>query len=108
VRPGAYAASTPGAIPRNVLSIRHNCADQQALRAHARQAGLPDHGAVMPLELARFLVEWLSRPGDLVVDPMGGTLTTAKAAELAGRRWLASEKHLEYLLAGAYRFGADH
>ncbi len=107
VRPGAYASETPGAIPRNVLSIRHNCADQQALRRHARAAGLPDHGAVMPLELARFLVEWLSRPGDLVVDPMGGTLTTAKAAEMAGRRWLASEQHLEYLLAGAYRFGPN-
>ena len=61
----------------------------------------------MPLALAKFLVEWLSRPGDLVVDPMAGTLTTAKAAEITGRRWLASELHLEYLLAGAYRFEGD-
>ena len=104
VRPGSYRAATPGAIPRNVQSIRHNCPDQQAMRRAARAAGLPDHGAAMPLALARFLVEWLSRPGDLVVDPMAGTLTTAKAAELTGRRWLATELHLEYLLAGACRF----
>lgn len=104
VRPGSYGAATPGAIPRNVVSIRHNCPDQQAMRRAARAAGLPDHGAAMPLALARFLVEWLSRPGDLVVDPMAGTLTTAKAAELTGRRWLATELHLEYLLAGACRF----
>lgn len=105
LRPGAFGGDTAGTIPRNVLSIPHNCADQQAMRQRARAVGLPDHGAAMPLKLASFLVQWLSRPGDLVVDPMAGTLTTPKAAELAGRRWLASELHLEYLLAGAHRFG---
>lgn len=104
---GAYGNQTAGRIPRNVLHIGHACADQQRMRRSAREAGLPVHGASMPLALALFLVQYLSRPGDLVVDPFGGTMTTAKACEQLGRLWMSSELMAEYLMAGRLRFGAD-
>lgn len=104
VRVGAYANPTPGRIPKNVLSFGTSCADQRRMRRLARDAGLPVHGASMPLALALFLVQYLSRPGDLVVDPFGGTMTTAKACETLGRLWLSCELMAEYVMAGRFRF----
>lgn len=105
---GSYGKPTEGKIPRNVLSIGHRCGDQIAVKAAARAAGLPPHGAPMPLKLADFLVRFLSRPGDLGVDPFGGSCTTAKACEVNGRRWITTDRSLEYLLAGSTRFpGAE-
>lgn len=106
IHPGRFGKATAGRIPRNVLTFGHACGDQRQYKREARAAGLPAHGAPMPLSLARFLVEFMSAPGDLVVDPFGGSFTTAKAAELLGRRWLSTELMLEYVLGGANRFWA--
>lgn len=101
---GSFGAATAGRIPRNVLSYGHACADQQEYKRLARAAGLPAHGAPMPLSLASFLVEFMTEPDDLVVDPFAGSFTTAKAAELLGRRWLATECMAEYVIGGSVRF----
>lgn len=101
---GSYGKPTEGRIPRNVLRVGHRCADQMKVKAAARERGLSVHGAPMPLTVADFLVRFLSAPNDLVVDPFGGTLTTAKAAEQNGRRWISTDTALEYLLAGSSRF----
>lgn len=104
IRPGSYGQMTEGAIPKNVLSFGHRCSAQLAYKKAARALGLPVHGAPMPLKLAMFLIEFLSAPGDLVVDPFGGSFTTADAAERLGRLWLSTECMLEYVLGGATRF----
>lgn len=104
IKVGSYGNPTEGKIPRNVLSIGHRCSDQIAVKAAARKLGLPTHGAPMPLKLADFLVRFLSRPGDLGVDPFGGSCTTAKACEINNRRWITTDRCLEYLLAGSTRF----
>lgn len=101
---GDFGGETAGRIPRNILSFGHRCAAQTAYKKAARAMGLPAHGAPMPLKLATFLVEFLSEPGDLVVDPFSGSFTTADAAERLGRRWLGTEVMLEYVLGGATRF----
>lgn len=103
-RQGAYSNPTPGAIPKNVLRIPHNCPSQSAYKRHARELGLPPHGAPFPLALATFLIRFLSEPGDLVVDPFGGSLTVGVGAQNEGRRWLLTECMWEYLRAGGYRF----
>jgi len=104
IRPGAYGVETAGSIPKNVLSFGHRCSAQLAYKQAARAMGLPVHGAPMPLKLAKFLVEFLSAPGDLVVDPFGGSFTTADAAEQLGRQWLSTDCMLEYVLGGSSRF----
>lgn len=104
IRHGSYGNATEGKIPRNVLSIGHRCSDQIAVKAKARELGLPTHGAPMPLKLADFLVRYVSQPGDLGADPFGGSCTTAKACEINGRRWITTERNLEYLLAASMRF----
>ena len=104
LRPGSYGRVTPGRIPGNVLTIAHRCADKEAARREAIAQGLPTHGAAMPLKLAQFLIEFLTEPGDLVVDPCGGWMTTGKAAEVTGRPWLCTELMGEYVLGAANRF----
>lgn len=104
LRVGSFGNETAGRIPRNVLTFGHNCADQRAYKQAARAQGLPAHGAPMPLSLAKFLIEFLSEPGDVIADPFGGSFTTAKAAELLGRRWLSTECMAEYVIGGAWRF----
>lgn len=99
----SFARLTAGTIPKNVLDIGQNSAEIAALRRVARAADLPQHGALMPLRLARFLIDFLSRPDDLVVDPFGGWGTTARAAQDAGRRWITTELHAEYVAAQALR-----
>lgn len=104
IRPGAFANPTPGRIPRNVLTFSHTCASQRQYKAMARACGLKPHGAAMPLALAEFLVEYGSAPGDIVADCFGGSETTALAAQRLGRRWITTEKCVEYVLGGGLRF----
>ena len=104
VHKGGFGNETEGRIARNVLAFGHACADQKAYKQSARNAGLPVHGAPMPLSLASFLVEFLTEPEDLVADPFGGSFTTAKAAECLGRRWLSTECMVEYVVGAAHRF----
>ena len=58
-----------------------------------------EHPARFPLPLPTFFINLLSQPGDLVFDPFGGTGTTGLAAELLGRRWLATELDAKYVAA---------
>lgn len=104
IRKGSYGRETEGAIQRNVLEFGHACSDQQKYKRDARALGLPPHGAPMPLALAHLLIRYLSEPGELVCDPFAGSHTTAKAAELLGRRWLTTERMLEYVMGSATRF----
>lgn len=104
VRVGSYGRETAGRIPRNVLTIPHNCSDKSQLAKLAKEAGLPVHGATMPLKLATFLVKFLTDVGDLVADPCGGWFRTALAAERLKRRWISTEKFAEYCLGGGLGF----
>lgn len=101
---GAYGNPTEGKIPRNTITMGHACRSQQLYKAHARSVGIKPHGASMPLKLARFLVEFFTRRGQLVVDPFSGSFTIALAAEQLLRRWIGVEHFLEYVAPSAYRF----
>lgn len=62
------------------------------------------HPARFPLQLPTFFIKLLTKPGDLVFDPFGGTGTTALAAEKLGRRWLVSELDPKYASIVPERF----
>lgn len=104
IKVGAFSRPTEGRIPRNLLTIPHNCPDQAAYRRHCAARGLAYHGASMPLALAKKIVEFITPPEGLVVDLFGGSLTTAKAAEELGRPWMVTDKMREYVIGGASRF----
>lgn len=61
------------------------------------------HPAVFPIRMAYdHIVSW-SNPGDLVVDPFGGSGTTAIAAIQSGRRWICIERDPGYFNAAIAR-----
>ncbi len=101
----SFANETEGRIPKNVLTISHTQAGAlKTAKQAALAAGLPVHGAPMPLELADTLVQWLCPQDGLVADVCLGWGTTAMAAEMNGRPWVGSELHGEYLAGGAFWF----
>jgi DNA modification methylase len=59
----------------------------------------------MPEALVRFFVEFLTDPGDLVLDPFAGSNTTGAVAERLGRKWVGIEADPGYAEASRVRFG---
>ncbi|WP_454909832.1 DNA methyltransferase [Variovorax gossypii] len=103
LRPGSFSNQTLGTIPKNVLNIPTTSKEVAQSRKLAKSLGLATHGALMPVKLARLLVEFLTPPDALVVDIFGGWLSTALACEEAGRRWIAFEKMAQYVAGGSLR-----
>jgi DNA modification methylase len=101
---GAFGNPTDGRIPKNVIEIGHASAEAKAARRLNAAQGLRSHGAMYPVRLAKFLIQFLTRPGDLVADPFGGWNTTGLAAEMTDRRWITTEKVADYAAGGAVRF----
>jgi site-specific DNA-methyltransferase (cytosine-N4-specific) len=58
----------------------------------------------MPIGLAEFFIKFLTEPGDLVLDPFGGSNTTGAAAERLGRRWITIEPNIGYIEGSKGRF----
>lgn len=102
--PGAFSNPTAGAIPRNVLVYPHRCPSQIQMRRELRLRGVPLHSATMPLALVKLLVKFLTRRGDLVIDPCGGWTTSGLAAEESHCRWITTEKMMEYVAGSQLRF----
>lgn len=55
-----------------------------------------EHPAIFPIELAEKVIRYYSFKKDVVLDPFGGTGTTAKAAIKLDRRFAIFEKEEEY------------
>ena len=62
------------------------------------------HPARFPLTLPTFVINLLTLPGQMVVDPFGGVGTTGLAAEKLGRRWLLAEIDPKYAAVAPGRF----
>ncbi|WP_186307223.1 DNA-methyltransferase [Mesorhizobium amorphae] len=124
VRPSGHVISTSGfltdhggAIAPNVLRISEDdAALPEALlqfsgtsadfkyREYCKTHGHELHPARMQMGLAGFLIEFLTEPGDLILDPFGGSNTTGYAAESLKRRWLSVEASADYALGSRGRF----
>lgn len=55
------------------------------------------HGCQMPEQLLGRIIRACSNPGDLVLDPFGGSGTTLVVAKKLGRRWLGFELSAQYV-----------
>lgn len=69
-----------------------------------RKNDLPAHPARMPIDLAAFMIQFLTEPGDLVLDPFAGSNTTGAAAEMLDRRWISIEAQETYIDGSQARF----
>jgi site-specific DNA-methyltransferase (cytosine-N4-specific) len=109
-----FLTNNGGAIPSSVLDesrllpenliVGSNTSSADPYREHCRTHALSPHPALMPMSLARFFVQLCTDPGDLVVDPFGGSNTTGAAANFEQRRWLTIERKEAYARTGVGRF----
>jgi len=93
----------PGEEPLEVLPIA-NTASRDPFRRACRERNLTSHPAVMPEALVAFFVQFLTDPGDVVLDPFAGSNTTGAVAERFGRRWLSIEPNAAYVDTSKVRF----
>lgn len=91
-----HAETAPAEFPSSVMEIAntHNTTDYQKF---CRKYEIVQHPARMPSALAEFFIRFLTEPGDLVLDPFGGSNTTGAAAEKLDRHWITVEPNLTYI-----------
>ena len=70
----------------------------------AERTGYPTQ---KPVRLLERIVAASSRPGDLVLDPYGGSGTTGVAAARAGRRWLLVDRNPAAVAIARTRLAAE-
>jgi len=92
----SWSPHAGGARPRDVIEIPI---------LNNGMAETTGHPTQKPEELIRRLVEASSDPGGTVLDPFGGSGTTAVVCELLGRRWLVCEREGEYVGYARDRLG---
>jgi site-specific DNA-methyltransferase (cytosine-N4-specific) len=92
-----------GAIPSNVITLANTQASSAYLN-YCRSKNLTLHPARMPIGLAEFFIKFLTKPGDLVLDPFAGSNTTGAAAEALGRKWISIEPDKGYVKGSYGRF----
>lgn len=98
-----FATDNGGAIPSNLLQIPNTESNSRYIQL-CKAVGVSAHPARFPQKLPAFFINFLTEPGDTVLDIFSGSNTTGAAAEAATRQWIAFEKNLEYLAASAFRF----
>lgn len=110
VRPGGHRMSSTGFSRDNggsiapVLFSAGGSAGPKYYREALKKEGLPQHPAIMPEALAQHCIKLATDPGDLVVDPMAGSLTTARACETLSRDWICLDSSLSYLAGARHKF----
>ena len=72
-------------------------------KADASERRQSKHPTIKPVALMRYLVRLVTPPGGLVLDPFGGSGTTAEAARLEHCRFLLMELSEEYCADAAER-----
>jgi site-specific DNA-methyltransferase (cytosine-N4-specific) len=92
-----------GSVPPNLLAIA-NTESNGRYQDNCRAENIPIHPARFPAQLPEYFIRFLTDPGDLVVDPFGGSCVTGVVAENLKRRWTCCELSEEYLLGARARF----
>jgi len=98
-----FLKNNGGAIPTNVISLANTLNGSDYLK-YCDDNELDPHPARMPPGVAEFFIKFLTRKGDLVLDPFAGSNTTGAVAESLGRHWLAVEPQEIYIEGSKGRF----
>jgi len=86
-----------------LLEYSNADSNSQYLRL-CKEINVKVHPARFPKKLPSFFVNFLTEPGDLVVDIFSGSNTTGHAAEELSRKWISFEQEKQYIAASIFRF----
>lgn len=96
-----------GAVPPNLLAVA-NTESNGRYQDYCRQNNLEIHPARFPAQLPEYFIRMLTDPGDVVVDPFGGSCVTGMVAESLKRRWVCVELSKSYLQGAIGRFQGEN
>ncbi|MCI0332768.1 MAG: site-specific DNA-methyltransferase [Planctomycetes bacterium] len=102
----AFGRDNGGAIPSNLLQYSNTESNSVYIRL-CKELGFDAHPARFPKALPSFFINFLTEPGDLVLDIFCGSNTTGEAAEELGRKWIGIELSREYAITSAFRFMSE-
>lgn len=100
---GKWGKRQKGAIPANLIIAANTRSSDPYLKG-CREHGLEVHPARFVPAIPEFFMKFLTRPGDMVVDPFSGSNVVGEVAERLGRKWIGVEINREYVLGSAFRF----
>lgn len=107
-KPGAYRSTPMLQKALSMLQKQEMDAWQRPFWDDIRGASLREgHPAPFPVELAERLIKLFSFAGDIVLDPFGGSGSTAVAASRAGRNSISSDVEHKYIEATASRLKVE-
>lgn len=95
-----------GSIPPNLIRCGNNESNSRYMKL-CKEMGRKIHPARFPAELPRFFIEFLTEPGQIVLDPFAGSNTTGAVAESLERKWIAVELDKTYVRDSQLRFQFD-
>ncbi|AGB38049.1 DNA-methyltransferase [Natronococcus occultus] len=87
---------------REIPNTRSNTKYLKACKLHDREDDI--HPARFPREFPEFFIDFVTEPGDVVLDIFSGSNTTGQVAQQMGRKWLAFEFNSDYVDTSRYRF----
>lgn len=98
-----FAVDNGASIPPNLIAIPNTESNSSYMR-FCKEKGIKAHPARFPAALPEYFIRMLTDPGDLVLDPFGGSCVTGEVAERLGRKWVCSELVDAYLEGAKGRF----
>lgn len=98
-----FGRNNGGSVPPNLLALA-NTESNGHYQDYCREKGFPIHPARFPATLPEYFIRLLTDPGDVVLDPFGGSCVTGEAAEYTMRRWMCCEISRPYLEGALARF----
>ncbi|MCK6580236.1 MAG: site-specific DNA-methyltransferase [Anaerolineae bacterium] len=98
-----FANNNGAAIPPNLIAIPNTESNSSYIR-YCQEKGLPVHPARYPSEIPEYFIRMLTDPGDMVIDPFGGSCVTGEVSERLKRRWQCIEITEDYLKGALGRF----
>lgn len=89
--------------PFNAFSLSNSTSNDFFTRT-CKERRIKPHPARMHMALAAFFIQYLTDPGDWVLDPFAGSNTTGYASARLGRKWIAIDTREEYVEQSKIRF----
>ena len=99
----AFGKDNGGSIPSNLLQIPNTESNTPYLRL-CKMLGRDSHPARFPADLPKFFIQFLTDPGDAVLDIFSGSNTTGATAQQLDRQWLSMELDRSYAGLSSVRF----
>ncbi len=100
-----FARDNGASIPPNLIAVANTESNSRYLR-YCAENDIRAHPARFPAALPEYFLRLATDPGDLVMDPFGGSCVTGEVAERLQRKWICVELEEEYLRGAKGRFDA--